>query len=82
MSTLSIIFITVLICAEIDFLSLLFCREISEWLNAKSEEIRARAETLRKKSVQPEAQSKPETQPETPPEQVGDPEQYKREGTE
>lgn len=80
MSTLSIIFITVLICAEIDFLSLLFCREISDWLNAKSDEIRARAETLRR-TIQPEIQSEPETPPETPPEQVSDPEIYKCEGS-
>lgn len=48
MSALTIIFITVIICAELDFFAVLYCKEISEWLNAKSEEIRAKAESLRK----------------------------------
>lgn len=48
MSALTIIFLTVIICAELDFFAVLYCKEISEWLNAKSEEIRARAENLRK----------------------------------
>lgn len=47
MSTLTIIFITVIICAELDFFAILYCKEISEWLKAKSEEIRARAENLK-----------------------------------
>lgn len=47
MSALTIIFIAVIICAEIDFFAVLYCKEICEWLNAKSEEIRARAGNLR-----------------------------------
>lgn len=47
MSALTIIFITVIICAELDFFAVLYCKEISEWLNAKSDEIRARTENLR-----------------------------------
>ena len=47
MSVLTIIFIAIIICAEIDFFAVMFCKEISEWLKAKSEEIRARAETIR-----------------------------------
>ncbi len=47
MSALTIIFITVIICAELDFFAVLYCKEISEWLKAKSEEIRARAENLK-----------------------------------
>ena len=47
MSVLSIIFITILICAEIDFFAVLYCKEISEWLKSKSDEIRARTESLR-----------------------------------
>ncbi len=48
MSALTMLFTAVIICAEIDFFAVLYCKEISEWLNAKSEEIRARAESLRK----------------------------------
>lgn len=47
MAALTIIFITVIICAEIDFFAVLYCKEISEWLKAKSDEIRARTENLR-----------------------------------
>ena len=47
MSTLTAIFITVLICVEVDFFAVLYSREISEWLKAKSDELRARAESLR-----------------------------------
>ena len=54
MSALTIIFITVIICAELDFFAILYCKEISEyckeiseWLKAKSEEIRTRAENLK-----------------------------------
>ena len=48
MSALTIIFITIIICAEIDFFAVMYCKEISEWLKAKSDEIRAKAENLRK----------------------------------
>ena len=47
MSDLSIIFITILICAEIDFFAVLYCKEISEWLKTKSDEVRARTENIR-----------------------------------
>ena len=47
MSALAVIFITVLICVEVDFFAVLYCNEISEWLKAKSDEVRARAESLR-----------------------------------
>ena len=47
MSALSIIFIVFIICAEISFFAVLFCNEIAEWLKAKSDEIRAKAESLR-----------------------------------
>ena len=47
MSTLTIIFIAIIICAEIDFFAVMYCKEISEWLKAKSDEIRAKAESLR-----------------------------------
>lgn len=82
MSTLSIIFITVIICAELDFFALLFCKEIAEWLKAKSEEIRARAEIIRQKPDNPD--TKPEIPPDTPsnPDNEPDTEIYKREGTE
>ena len=43
MTSLAAIFITVLICVEVDFFAVLYCNEISEWLKAKSEEVRARA---------------------------------------
>ena len=85
MSALSIIFITVLICAELDFFALLFCKEISEWLNAKSEEIRARAETIRQKpKTEIDTATLPEIPPETPsnPDDETDTEIYKPEGTE
>ena len=80
MSTLSIIFITVLICAEIDFLSLLYFREFSDWLNAKSEEIRARAEALRKMSAKADTRQENKTSPE--PETETDSEIFRREGSE
>ena len=47
MTTLSLIFIAVIICVELDFFAVLYFKEISEWLKAKSEELRARAENLR-----------------------------------
>lgn len=47
MTTLSVVFVIVIICAEIDFFAVLYCKEISEWLKAKSDELRARAESLR-----------------------------------
>ena len=47
MSDLSIIFITILICAELDFFAVLYCKEISEWLKTKSDEVRARTENIR-----------------------------------
>ena len=47
MNDLSIIFITILICAEIDFFAVLYCKEISEWLKTKSDEVRARTENIR-----------------------------------
>ena len=47
MSTLSIIFIVFIICTELDFFAVLYCNEISEWLKAKSDEVRAKAESLR-----------------------------------
>ena len=50
MSDLSVIFITVLVCLELDFLSVLFCHEISDWLNAKSDKLRADAERIRNKA--------------------------------
>ena len=47
MSALSIIFVVFIICAEISFFTVLFCNEIADWLKAKSDEIRAKAESLR-----------------------------------
>ena len=47
MTGLTIIFLVILVCFEIDFFAVLYCKEIAEWLKAKSEEIRARAENLR-----------------------------------
>ena len=47
MTSLAAIFITVIICVELSFFAVLYCNEISEWLKAKSEEVRARAENLR-----------------------------------
>lgn len=47
MTTLTVIFITVLICFELDFFVVLYSKEIGEWLRSKSEELRARAENLR-----------------------------------
>ena len=38
MTTLSLIFIAVIICVELDFFAVLYFKEISEWLKAKSEE--------------------------------------------
>ena len=47
MSALSIIFIVIIVCTEISFFAVLFCNEIAEWLKVKSDEIRAKAESLR-----------------------------------
>lgn len=47
MSTLSIIFIVIIVCAELDFFALLFCNEISGWLKAKADSIHARSEYKR-----------------------------------
>ena len=47
MSTLSIIFIVIIVCAELDFFAILFCNEMSGWLKAKADSIRARSEYKR-----------------------------------
>ena len=46
MSTASIIFIVILICVELDFFVMLFCRDMSALLAAKADEIHARAESI------------------------------------
>ncbi len=51
MSDLTIIFVTVIICLELDFFGVLFCSEISEYLHAKADELRAKAETIRHKEI-------------------------------
>ena len=91
MSALSIIFITVLICAELDFFALLFCKEISEWLKARADILYAKATSLRisyeldgyiHSKLATEQDNK--TPPDIPysPDNETDTEIYKREGTE
>ena len=49
MSDLTIIFITVIICLELDFFGILFCNEISEYLHAKADQIRTKTAMLKEK---------------------------------
>lgn len=68
MSDLTIIFITVIVCFELDFFGVLFCKEIAECLHAKADELRAKAETIRNRN----RDIKPDITPEATPDEVSD----------